>query len=135
MVLEGCGDHCGVDYDVVVPRGMAVGGHAAAGGVEIDGASTVDVRAQAGNVVARRISGRATIDVDAGDVDVTFDAPASAHLSSKAGNVTVGVPAGPYRVLTQARSGSGEIGVVDDPAAQHVLDLTSKAGNVVVRAA
>ncbi|OZM71390.1 hypothetical protein CFN78_19695 [Amycolatopsis antarctica] len=134
LVLQGCGDDCSVDYDVVVPRGMAVGGHAAAGNVEVDGASSLDVRSQAGDVVARRVTGQADVDANAGRIDVTFTAPASARLSSGAGDVTVGVPAGPYRVVTDAATGTREIAVANDPAAPHELDLRSSAGDVVVRA-
>lgn len=134
LVLEGCGDQCEVSYEVVVPRDLAVAGRAASGDVRIDGASEIDVTASAGNVTATGVKGPAKVDAGAGTIDITFASAATARLTASAGDVVVGVPNGPYRVAADAPAGKADIGVPDDPGAEHGLELRSSAGDVLVRA-
>jgi hypothetical protein len=133
LVLDGCGDDCGVKYDVVVPDEVTVAGDVGAGRIEVDRAASADVRSSAGEVVLHQISGDATVTAGAGTVDVGLSKPGSVHVESKVGAVTISVPKASYQVAAHADVGQLDIGgVTQDAASPHRLDLKADAGVIKV---
>jgi hypothetical protein len=123
----------------------------------IDAPPEVDVvvRADAGDVDLRGLSGRADIETKSGDIrthrlnPVTvraatdagnvsldlFGQPVRTEARSDAGDVRVVVPFGPYRVDAETDAGNVKVeGVIrDDLAPQRIAALTN-AGDILVRA-
>ena len=99
----------------------------------VEAKSTVRVDASSGNVEAINPGGAVDIEVTSGDVDVVLATPLSVTAAAKSGNVTVLVPDGSYRISTDARSGDAAVeGLVSDPAAKNVIDVSAHSGDAVV---
>lgn len=136
LVLDGCGEDCGVGYDVVVPGEVMVAGDVGTGRIEIDRAAGAEVRSSAGEVVLHQISGDAAVTAGAGAVDVGLSKPGSVRVDAKVGTVTVSVPKASYEVSARADVGQTDVGgVTQDAASPHRLDLRTGAGVVKVTAA
>jgi hypothetical protein len=133
LVLDGCGDDCGVGYDVVVPGDVTVAGDVGTGRIEVDRAASADVRSSAGEVVLHQISGDAAVTAGAGAVDVGLSKPGSVRVEAKVGTVTVSVPKASYAVSAHADVGQTDIaGVTQDASSPHQLNLRTGAGAVKV---
>ncbi|WP_216211715.1 DUF4097 family beta strand repeat-containing protein [Amycolatopsis aidingensis] len=117
LVLEGCGTECEVEYDLVLPRDLPVSGTLGAGAVRVDGAASVDVRA------------------DSGEIDLTLREPADVRAETTSGSVTVTVPRSTYQVDAAAGTGRTEVRVPDDPGAAHRIEARAGTGDVLVRTA
>jgi hypothetical protein len=123
----------------------------------IDAPPEIDVvvRADAGDVDLRGLSGRADIETKSGDIrthrlnPVTvramtkagnvsldlFGQPARTEARSDAGDVRVVVPYGPYRVDANADAGNVKVeGVIRDDLAPQAISALTDAGDVTVRA-
>src|SRR5439155_14587151 len=114
LVLNSCDGHCSVDYEVTVPRGTTVVGTATSGNIKLTNTGAVDVRTTSGNV------------------DVDLSNPADVHAKATSGNIEVTVPNKGYRIQGGTSGGDRKIDISDDPAATHVLDLTTTGGDVEV---
>jgi hypothetical protein len=99
-------------------------------------AGSLTASAGSGNIDARQVSGgSAQIKTGSGDVRLELDRPADVRGEVSSGNLTVMVPAGRYQVKTSTGSGEADVGVPNDPAADHLLDLDSGSGDITVRTA
>ncbi|MEH0936906.1 DUF4097 family beta strand repeat-containing protein [Micromonospora psammae] len=92
----------------------------------------VDLRASSGDITALRLGGQVSAETSSGNVTVELDKPASARVRAASGDVELSVPAGRYRVRSSAGSGETQIGVMDDPGAPLLLDVSTGSGNVTV---
>ncbi|MEU6645041.1 DUF4097 family beta strand repeat-containing protein [Saccharomonospora sp. NPDC046836] len=135
LTLADCGRFCSVDYEVIVPRGVTVGGTLDSGHLVVDGVGDVRVTADSGGVRGERLRGDVEVTVDSGDVELSLVESRNVRALVDSGSLQVTVPAGAYRVEGSTDSGNREIGVVQDPAASRLLDLTTDSGDVVVHGA
>ncbi|SEP74748.1 DUF4097 and DUF4098 domain-containing protein YvlB [Lentzea xinjiangensis] len=72
LVLDGCGDDCEVDYEVLVPSaGIAVLGDVGAGDALIEGLASVEYGTGSGNVIARDIAGDVKVKTGSGNFEGT----------------------------------------------------------------
>lgn len=129
LVLSDCGNNCSVDFDVIVPSGTTVTGKSASGDIRISDTGAVDVSATSGGI---RISDAGPVRASAtsGNVEVSLADPQDVRVNATSGDVRVIVPADRYQVEGHSTSGDRDIQVVSDPAAPHVLDLTTTSGDV-----
>jgi len=132
LVLAGCGDDCSVDYEVVVPRGATVDGEVRSGDFVVSGAASVDLRAASGDIAVRDVTGAVTTSTKSGDIEVFLAVPQDVRAETSSGDVRIHVPADRYRVTGETRSGARRVDVVEDPAAEHVLDVSTSSGDVAV---
>jgi hypothetical protein len=51
---------------------------------------------------------------------------------SSSGDITVGVPSDEYRVTVESTSGDTNVGIADDPSAEHELEARSGSGYITV---
>ncbi len=99
----------------------------------VEAKSTVRVDATSGNVEAVNPGGAVDIEVASGDVNVLLATPLSVTAAAKSGNVNVVVPTGSYRITTDAESGDAAVhGLISDPAAKNVIDVSAHSGDAVV---
>jgi hypothetical protein len=71
-----------------------------------------------------------------GDVDVQLTKVGSVVAHATSGDVNVIVPPGSYQIRTDA-VGSGDariVGVINDPAAKSVIDMSAASGDVTLSA-
>ncbi len=145
---------CRVDYEIRVPRDVAVAVDSGAGDVEAaDLRAGVELESSAGEVRAARIGGRlvrlsssagdvsaeeltaASVDAasSAGDVDVDVTrVPDRVLAESSAGNVRVLLPDAAYAVDAETSAGDEDVTVRQDPDAPAGVRVRSSAGDVVV---
>ncbi|WP_253771980.1 DUF4097 family beta strand repeat-containing protein [Goodfellowiella coeruleoviolacea] len=91
------------------------------------------VRTGSGDVAASAIGGgRVDLDVRSGDATVALVDRQDVTAKVTSGDLTLTVPAGAYQVNSQTDSGDAEIGVTQDPTADHRLDLTARSGRLSV---
>ncbi|WP_139320859.1 DUF4097 domain-containing protein [Saccharomonospora sp. CUA-673] len=69
--LDGCAMWCRVDHEVVVPRALAVDGEIGSGTLDIEGASSADVRAGSGTLRLSDVTGDVQVDVGSGTAEFT----------------------------------------------------------------
>ncbi|WP_247662575.1 DUF4097 family beta strand repeat-containing protein [Micromonospora sp. U21] len=111
----------------------ALGVETRSGNIEVSEASAaVRLRASSGDITARRLSGTVDAEASSGNVTIELDKAASARAHASSGDVTLLVPAGSYRIQSNAGSGDERITVADDPAASLVLDGSAGSGNVTI---
>ncbi|GAB3572927.1 DUF4097 family beta strand repeat-containing protein [Amycolatopsis endophytica] len=132
LVLDGCGDDCTVDYEVVVPRGTTVNGEVRSGDLTVDGAASVDLRASSGDIEVRDITGPVTTNTKSGDIEIHLATPQDVRAEAASGNVTIQVPPASYRIAGETNSGDRTIDIAQDPAGRNVLDVTTRSGDVSV---
>ncbi|NIH77938.1 DUF4097 family beta strand repeat-containing protein [Amycolatopsis viridis] len=132
LVLDGCGNDCTADYDVVVPRGTTVAGTVTSGNLQVYGVASADLGAVSGNIEVADVAGPVTVHTQSGNIEVRLSVPEDVRAEALSGNVRVLVPPDRYRVTGDTTSGARTVGVVQDPSAQHVLELNSTSGDVSV---
>lgn len=104
LTLGGCGWFCSVDYEVTVPRGVAVGGSTDSGDLALTGVGEVDVHGGSGQVAVRDVAGAVRLDVSSGDVELA-GITADVSVSVGSGNISgTGL-----RGRVEADSGSGDL--------------------------
>jgi hypothetical protein len=127
---------CRIDYEVAVPRGVAVTIEAASGDLFTSGLTgSQSVSSVSGSVVLSDVQGQQTAaESTSGDVEVRLlNPPGRLDASSVSGDVTVLVPdSGPYRVVGSTVTGDAEIGVRTDPAAAATISVTTTSGDITV---
>jgi putative adhesin len=151
LVLEACeARNCWVDYDVTVPDGTRVSGHADSGSVEIAGVASANVETESGDITVRDVPGEVnaaaqsgTVDLsqiggavvagaESGSVSVGLTAARNVAVHTESGDIEVSVPDAKYQVNAVTDSGSVDNGVGDDAAADHTLDLQAESGDITV---
>ncbi|MFC5926928.1 DUF4097 family beta strand repeat-containing protein [Micromonospora vulcania] len=111
----------------------AVAVETGSGNIDVSEASAaVRLRASSGDITARRLAAGGDAEANSGDVNVELDAPASARVHASSGDVTLLVPAGSYRVRSNAGSGDERVTVADNPASSLVLDGSAGSGDVTI---
>jgi hypothetical protein len=145
---------CNVDYEVRVPRDVAVLVDSGAGDVEAANLTAgVDLESSAGSVEVRDVSGpqvrlsssagdvtgerlaASTVDAtsSAGDVDLDFTrAPDRVAADSSAGDVRVLLPGGAYAVDAETSAGDEDVSVPQDSSSPRTVRVRSSAGDVEV---
>lgn len=143
LVLDGCGSHCTVDYEVTVPStDVRITGESGSGDVRFEGVAAVEVETGSGNAVVRKVSGPVRIDSGSGDVevaDVTGDftgrvRSGNATLSDMRGTVTVDSSSGDVDVrmaaATSVRVGTGSGNLqVHVPRARYRVEVDTGSGD------
>lgn len=145
---------CSVDYDIVVPRDLAVTIDAANGGVRVtdfDGDLVVDsdngrielvavsgdvtINGDNGRITGTDLGGSVTATSDNGSIELSFaTAPDLVVASSDNGSVTVALPRveGGYDVRTSGDN-NADVEVVDDPSSPRMVDLETDNGSITIR--
>ncbi|GAA3007573.1 DUF4097 family beta strand repeat-containing protein [Actinokineospora diospyrosa] len=127
LILRECDvRNCWVDYEVVVPEGVTVSGDLDSGSVDVEGASTVNLRVSSGEVKVRRVSGAVNVKASSGSVDLV-DVKGRVAVEADSGDVSA-------RDVGDAtlRADSGS---VDAQGVNGAADLAAQSGNITVRLA
>jgi hypothetical protein len=132
-------DRCSVDFTLAVPFDVDASIDGAAGDIRIDGlAGHIDLRTNAGDVSGRNLHPVAVqARTDAGNVDLQFGTrPVSVAGFSHAGDISIAVPGGEYRVDTTTRAGNIDVhGVLRNDRALRSISAHTDAGDVAVHGA
>ncbi|MEV0704534.1 DUF4097 family beta strand repeat-containing protein [Saccharopolyspora sp. NPDC050389] len=100
----------------------------------IDG--RVAVESGSGGIIGEDLRGANIVaKADSGSVELRLIGPQSAEVSTGSGGIELTVPNDRYRVATESGSGGIEVGVVQDPAAQKHLTLSTGSGGITIRQA
>ncbi|ANN14389.1 hypothetical protein SD37_01105 [Amycolatopsis orientalis] len=135
LVLGGC-SQCGVDYEVVVPRELAISGGIGTGKITLTRAASVDLHGDVGDLKVLSSSGPVNLRTGTGDIEVGLAKPGAVTANAEVGKITVTVPDGAYQVRAKSEVGGVETGGVrQDQASPNVLDLTAGTGKVTVKTA
>ncbi|GAB3703058.1 hypothetical protein GCM10027598_01800 [Amycolatopsis oliviviridis] len=135
LVLGGC-SQCGVDYEVVVPRELAITGGIGTGKISLTRVASVDLHGDVGDLKVERSSGPVRLTTGTGDIEVGLAKPGAVTANADVGKVTVVVPDSAYQVRAKSDVGTVETaGVRQDQASANVLDLKSGTGSITVRQA
>jgi len=117
LVLADCGKNCSADFEVVVPAGIPVTGKLNSGGLDVAGASSVDVQADSGHARVEDVSGPVKLRLDSGSIELSN--VGEVQLQSDSGSI----------------KGDGIRGPVDATASSGSVKLTlSQANDVKVKA-
>lgn len=154
---DGCSSSlstCFIDYRLEVPAGATVKLESSSGRIAVTGVAAAEVKADSGKVTADRIAGPLKIRTSSGaitasglsgpDADVRSDsgdarldfvkAPSSVHAETSSGNVTLKVPAAPYRLAVSTTSGARDVSLPADPAAAARLSAKTTSGDIGISA-
>lgn len=132
LVLNGCGDGCAVNYDVVLPAALPVSGHVGTGSVVLDRAASADVRTTTGGIDLRGVRGAVRAEAQTGDVRTAQTEPGSVYAAAQTGAVTVAVPPSAYRVTADAQTGHVDLRIPDTPSAANTVEAHAGTGSVTV---
>ncbi|EXU66166.1 hypothetical protein Z951_21460 [Streptomyces sp. PRh5] len=154
LVLDGCGDDCKVDYTVEVPAGVPVEGETSRGDASLSNVGAVELKTSSGNVTLEGVTGRVKARTSNGDIsgsellgsrieaetsngeiDLTPRKAQDIRARTSNGELTVNVPDSSYRISVKTGNGDKHLGIHNDPAGQHRLDLTSGNGDITVKPA
>ncbi|GLZ37525.1 DUF4097 family beta strand repeat-containing protein [Actinokineospora sp. NBRC 105648] len=128
LVLGGCEvRNCWVDYEVVVPEGVSVSGDVDSGSVDVEGASTVNLRASSGRVAVRRASGAVNVVADSGSVDLV-DVKGKVAVEASSGDVSVRDIGGDATLRAQS-------GTVEAQGVSGSTNAEASSGSITVRLA
>lgn len=153
LIVEECPvRNCSIDYELTVPAGAKVSGHADSGNVEVEGVATANVETESGDITVRDVAGEVNASVQSGTVDLSgiggavaagaesgnvsvgLTAARSVSVETQSGNIEVTVPSGKYHVTASTESGSMENDLDDDPSGLPI-QARAQSGNVTIRAA
>ncbi|MFD1145827.1 DUF4097 family beta strand repeat-containing protein [Saccharothrix hoggarensis] len=147
LVLDGCGDRCSVDYEVVVPStDVRVTGENGSGNVHLEDVASVEVEVGSGDTTVRRVSGVVRLVNNSGDIDVADVAgdftgridSGNSHLSNMRGTVTVDNGSGDVHVRmgaalsVRAESGSGNVTVQVPRSGAYKVDVDAGSGEQAI---
>lgn len=131
LTLRDCGHDCRIEYDVTVPAGTPVSGTTSNGAIVLTDLGPVDVGASNGRI---EVDGAEQVSAETSngpiEIRLTRGADVTAHTSN--GSISVTVPSGAYAITTETSNGDTEVGVADDPDAEHRLDLRTSNGDITV---
>ncbi len=151
-------DWCHVDYEITMPRDIALVIDSDDGAVDVTGTTgTVDIGADNGSVTLADLSGvlrvstsngrvsaarlrsqTATVDSDNGRITLQFAVPpTTVDTSADNGRIEVVVPADgtAYRVHTSTDNGSQQVSVPEDAASPRSITARTDNGSITVRPA
>jgi DUF4097 and DUF4098 domain-containing protein YvlB len=127
---------CSVQYDVQVPRGVAVRASSRTGSITLT-SLTGDVTAQtdAGLITTNDLSS-ATVALksNAGGIIAAFSAvPGSLSAATNIGSISITVPTTvSYQIHTHTYLGSSTVRVTKNPASRHVITASSDLGSISI---
>ena len=121
-------DWCRVDYEIAVPRGLAISIKANTGRVTVtDTTGTVDIDNDDGTVELVRLSGAIQASTDNGSVRASELTASTVSVDSDNGSVTLEFTAPPTTVVATTDNGSVEV-VVPDDGETYRLDISTDNG-------
>jgi hypothetical protein len=127
---------CGVEYDVQVPRGVAVRASTRAGSITLTAlAGDVTAQTDAGLITADDLSSAtAALRSNAGGIIAAFSAaPGSVSASTNIGAISVTVPGTvAYQVHTHTYVGSSSVKVRKSPSSPHMITASSDLGSITI---
>ncbi|HWH00884.1 MAG TPA: DUF4097 family beta strand repeat-containing protein [Pilimelia sp.] len=150
----GLGGDCSIELVLRVPPQVAVEVRTDAGAVRLrDLTGEVQVAVSAGDVSADALAGplrirsdsgeisaaglrgdRVEVRADAGEIRLGFaEPPAAVSVVSSAGDVTVELAPGSYRVSADTDAGRRRVEVTNDPAAARTVTARTEAGDIHIR--
>ncbi|PKV89898.1 DUF4097 family beta strand repeat-containing protein [Streptomyces sp. TLI_146] len=154
LTLAGCGKHCGVDYVVKVPAGLAVTGGTSNGSVTLTAVGMVDVHTSNGEIVVNRTTGPVKLRTSNGDVnvkgakdgdidtqtsngEVTIETATAQNIRARttSGSLTVTAPPAAYRISANNSHGDKKVAFKNDPSGKYRLDLSTTNGDLTVESA
>lgn len=128
--------HCGVSFDLTVPRGLDATVRLAVGQIRLSGLSgTITVNTSIGQIQASGMSGpRVRLTTGTGMISAGFSVPPQQIFArSGVGSVAIRVPSGTaYRVAASTQEGSVRVSVPRAAASSHVIQATTGTGTVTV---
>ena len=128
--------HCGVSFDLTVPRGLGMTVRLQVGQIRLSGLSgTITASTGVGQIQASGMSGpRVRLTTGPGMISAGFTAPPQQVVArSGVGSVTIRVPSGTvYRVTASAQVGSVRVSVPRAATSSHVIEATTGTGTVTV---
>ncbi|MFE4334775.1 DUF4097 family beta strand repeat-containing protein [Streptomyces sp. NPDC056831] len=151
LVLSGCGSQCSVSYTVEVPEGLPVSGRTSSGSVvlarvgpvnvtthsgriELDGVTgPADVHTSNGRIEGRGLAGPVRAKTSNGRIELTPVNPQDVRARTSNGAIVVTAPTGRYVVAASTHHGHKDIGIANDPAGDHKIDLATTNGSITVR--
>jgi hypothetical protein len=127
---------CSVEYDVQVPRGVAVQASTRAGAITLTSlAGDVSAKTDAGLITVNDLSS-ATVELksDAGGIIAAFSAaPSSLSASTNIGSISLTMPGTvSYQIHTHTYVGSSTVKVHKNPASPHVITASSDLGSITI---
>ena len=139
LTESGCGDdelRCDVEYRIRMPKAISAEITAQAGAVRVDGlAGDVHVTTEAGAVEGRALtSDEVIIKTEAGAASLEFaEAPTLVQTTTSMGAVEVRVPGTTaYAVDVKTSVGGSSVGVEQDPASAHRIEVQTELGAVKI---
>lgn len=123
LVLDGCGDECEINYEVLVPTaGITVVGDIGSGDVTVEGLASVDFRSGSGRVITRDVAGDVKVKTGSGDFQaVRIGGAVTADMGS--GRIQLDAIKGKALLVT----GSGDI---DATAMENEVVANADSGRV-----
>ncbi|MEU8271924.1 DUF4097 family beta strand repeat-containing protein [Sphaerisporangium sp. NPDC049002] len=126
---------CGVDYEVEVPRGLAIKLDAGSGDITLRTLSgEVDAKTGSGAIDANGLAGKkAVAQTGSGDVELRYTGvPDDVHVSTGSGTGIVRVPQGAYHVTTRTGSGERKVDVTSDDSSPRKIFVRTGSGDAQV---
>ncbi|MFJ6779481.1 DUF4097 family beta strand repeat-containing protein [Streptomyces yangpuensis] len=147
---DGCSGNCSIDYRLEVPATAKVTLESDSGDITVTGVAAAEVEADSGDVRAEGIAGPLRIRTSSGGITATglagpsasvhsasgdarldfAKAPASVLAETTSGDVTLRVPASPYRLAVSTTSGARDVTLPDDASAPSHLTARTTSGDV-----
>ncbi|MFK0256754.1 DUF4097 family beta strand repeat-containing protein [Streptomyces sp. NPDC090445] len=154
VLTDGCAKDCRTDWRLEVPAGATVKLAGSSGSLTVTGVAAADLTSTSGDVRAEGVTGPLRVRTTSGSVTATgltgpsADAvassgnvrlefakgPGSVSAESTTGDVTLRLPAAPYRVEASTDSGRRDVSVPTDPAAAARLTARTSSGDIRVSA-
>ncbi|HUQ57560.1 DUF4097 family beta strand repeat-containing protein [Lentzea sp.] len=104
LVLDECGDHCDVDYVVLVPDDkITVKGDTGSGDASVEGLASVDYTTGSGSVMVRDVKGDVRVNVGSGELRASR---VGGSLTAEAGSGEVLLDAIKGKMMVVAHSGN-----------------------------
>lgn len=127
---------CGVTYNVLVPRGVAIQAGSSAGSITlISLAGAVSARTDAGLITATDLSSPLVqLSSSAGGIIAAFSAvPGSVRASTHLGSISISVPgAASYKISTHTYVGASTVAVHKNAASPHLITASSDLGSITI---
>jgi Putative adhesin len=126
---------CGVDYEIQVPKGLALDLDSGSGNLTLRGLSgDLDVLVGSGDVDAGGLTGR-KVSAETGSGDIEFEyasAPDAVELRAGSGDVQLTVPDEAYDVRTDVGTGDAAVSIRTDGSSPRKISVTTGTGDVTV---
>ena len=128
--------HCGVSFDLTVPRGLGMTVRLQVGQIQLSGLSgMITASTGVGQIQASGMSGpRVQLTTGPGMISAEFAAPPQQIVASAGtGSVAIRVPSGTaYRVAASTGVGTVRVAVAQAAASSHVIQASTGTGTVTV---